>query len=231
MCFATPFMINSPNGIIYGQKGDFIINRPYNLHWHTNIQNSDKGFVNSWCHVDFPEIEEILTKYELRSDVLYHTVDYMSFVNDLKEINYEYQNRTYYSDELLVLLFEKMILGLARQNKIYSVKNEIKNNYVQELYSIRKNILLNYKENYTIEILAKQINISSEYFLILYKKLFNISPIKDLCLKRISVAKVLLLSTDYSINTVANLCGYNDANYFSRLFKKVTGVTPYNYKK
>jgi len=43
---------------------------------------------------------------------------------------------------------------------------------------------------------------------------------------RIEKAKVLLSLPGASIKQVAAECGYPDPNYFARLFKKVTGVTP-----
>lgn len=231
MCFSTPFIINSPHGILRGESGDFIVNRPLNYYWHTSVETADKGFVNSWCHIYCDGIEGILKKYEIYPDTIYHTVDYISFTNDLKEIGYEYQSKNFYSEQLLALLFEKMIVNLARQNKVFCLKSDIKCSYLNDLIRSRKNMLANYKDHYTIDMLAKQINISNEYFLILYKKLFNISPLKDLYLKRMSVAKMLLLSTDLSINMIANSCGYTDSNYFSRIFKKFTGVSPRDFRK
>ncbi len=46
---------------------------------------------------------------------------------------------------------------------------------------------------------------------------------------RIDHAKLLLSSKDASIKEVSSECGYGDPNYFSRLFKKITGVTPTNF--
>ena len=44
-------------------------------------------------------------------------------------------------------------------------------------------------------------------------------------------AKRLLRFTDKSVENVAQECGLNDANYFSRLFKKVEGTTPGEYRR
>lgn len=46
---------------------------------------------------------------------------------------------------------------------------------------------------------------------------------------RIEKAKELLLAPGASIKQVSNACGYADPNYFSRLFKKVTGTTPSSF--
>jgi YesN/AraC family two-component response regulator len=47
---------------------------------------------------------------------------------------------------------------------------------------------------------------------------------------RISKAKELLKNTDKSVVEIAELIGYNDSNYFFRVFKKNTGVTPQQYR-
>ena len=49
--------------------------------------------------------------------------------------------------------------------------------------------------------------------------------------RRIDKAKELLTDTSYSISTVAEKCGFEDANYFTRIFKNVVGMTPSGYRK
>ena len=48
---------------------------------------------------------------------------------------------------------------------------------------------------------------------------------------RISKAKELLCGETLSVQDVAETVGYSDLKYFSRLFKKATGVSPSDYKK
>ena len=48
---------------------------------------------------------------------------------------------------------------------------------------------------------------------------------------RMDKAKELLTSTEYSMKEICSMVGYADPNYFSRIFKKNTGVTPTEYKQ
>ena len=48
---------------------------------------------------------------------------------------------------------------------------------------------------------------------------------------RIEAAKDLLLSSDYSMQEVAERCGFADQSYFSNVFKKKTGLSPRKYKQ
>lgn len=48
---------------------------------------------------------------------------------------------------------------------------------------------------------------------------------------RMKEAQLLLKNTDDSIQSIAFSVGYHDEKYFSRLFKKVTGLSPSEYRK
>ena len=48
---------------------------------------------------------------------------------------------------------------------------------------------------------------------------------------RINKAKELLSGDDLSVQDVAEMVGYQDLKYFSKLFKRITGVSPSDYKK
>lgn len=49
--------------------------------------------------------------------------------------------------------------------------------------------------------------------------------------KRVDLAKSLLVQTDLSISEISERCGFNDINYFVRLFKKSASLTPLQYRK
>ena len=64
----------------------------------------------------------------------------------------------------------------------------------------------------------------------LFKKEVGISPHKYITDVRIRQAKYLLEYSDLNINEVSVSVGFEDALYFSRMFKKYTGVSPQKYK-
>ena len=231
-CFSTPFIMDSPNGIIRGNPGDFVINRPFNHFWHTHTEDAKIGFINCWCHIYFDEAYSFFENHGLRPDTLYNTVDSFVFMRDLLDIKKEIDDRENYSPDMAVLLMKKMIINLSKQNKLYNVRNTISNEKrINELVELRNSILANYEQEYSLKSLAGKLNISEDYFLTLYKKIFGISPKKDLCLQRIEKAKILLISTDMTVNKISAACGYSDPNYFSRLFKKVTGASPIQFRQ
>lgn len=56
------------------------------------------------------------------------------------------------------------------------------------------------------------------------------SPGKFLQRERIDAAKLLLLNREYPVETVANMTGYAGANYFCKVFRRLTGESPGEYR-
>ena len=64
-----------------------------------------------------------------------------------------------------------------------------------------------------------------------FKHVTKVTPMQYIIQLRMTNALNLLEHTSYNIIQVANAVGYDDAYYFSRLFKKNIGVSPTEYRK
>ena len=71
---------------------------------------------------------------------------------------------------------------------------------------------------------------SSTSFYRLFKRELGMSPIEFVLNEKIKCAKQLLKNQTIQINEVCYLSGFEDANYFTRLFKKYEGITPKQYQ-
>ncbi len=104
----------------------------------------------------------------------------------------------------------------------------------QRLGLIRENIERYIREHYSSELsmqdVAKAMNYSEAYFCKLFKQCFKVNFSAWLNEFRVKKAKEMLLHTRLSIREVSLACGYADANYFARVFKRVTGKTPSEYR-
>ena len=78
---------------------------------------------------------------------------------------------------------------------------------------------------------AEHFNLSTTYFCAQFKKRSGKSFVEYLNEYRVERAKVLLATTDQCIYMVAENVGFRDANYFSKVFKKIVHTTPENFKK
>lgn len=87
-----------------------------------------------------------------------------------------------------------------------------------------------YNKNITLKSLAEYAGKKPEQFSYLFYQYMGIRPINYLIKYRLEQAIELLKEEDYTVQEVANLVGYSDPLYFSRIFKKHVGYTPSQVK-
>lgn len=88
----------------------------------------------------------------------------------------------------------------------------------------------NYSFNITITDLCNYICLSEGYFMRIFKKQFNITPIQYLNNLRLFHAN-LLLKHGSNVTEAANSCGFDNISYFIRQYKKRYHVTPGEFRK
>ena len=79
--------------------------------------------------------------------------------------------------------------------------------------------------------LAERLEVSQEYLTRCFCKYTGVTPGKYLNQVRIENAKLLLRQGDHSIQFVSDACGFANANYFARVFRKSVGVNPREYAR
>lgn len=84
----------------------------------------------------------------------------------------------------------------------------------------------NYIGLYGVEELSRQLGVSKCHLVRCFSAEMGVPPGKYLTGVRIEAAKLLLLEREYSLETIAGLCGFSGANYLCRVFKRETGQTP-----
>jgi transcriptional regulator GlxA family with amidase domain len=88
----------------------------------------------------------------------------------------------------------------------------------------------NFAVNLPIEALAKRTNMSPRNFIRRFKAATGRLPGHYLQVLRINVAKALLEEGASSVQAVCSAVGYDDVAFFRKLFKKLTGMTPLEYR-
>ena len=110
----------------------------------------------------------------------------------------------------------------------------------QELFSepverIRQDILLHYAQaGYALEETLRELPFHYDYLRKRFKKEMGVTPLEYMTGLRMKKAETLLTAmgaAGYSVGEVAQQCGYDDALYFSRVFKKHFGLSPAAFAK
>lgn len=107
--------------------------------------------------------------------------------------------------------------GTSASEKIASVKEIIDRDYGSM--------------DITLDMLSEKVLLDKDYIRHLFKKEYGTSPIRYLIGKKIEHSKTLLANRGMKVNEIAAATGFEDEYYFSRVFKKVTGKTPTQFRK
>lgn len=87
------------------------------------------------------------------------------------------------------------------------------------------------QENMSIKTLSREAYMSEPHFFRCFKQQFGVSPVDYINEQRIRAAKMMLQAADISITDISFACGFNNLNYFLKMFKRHTGLTPAQYRK
>lgn len=88
----------------------------------------------------------------------------------------------------------------------------------------------NFSRSLTLDEVAEHVHLNFAYFSTLFKQSTGSSFKEYLNMVRIEESKRLLANTDYSIIDISLATGFEDQSYFSKVFKKYTGLTPKQYR-
>lgn len=96
--------------------------------------------------------------------------------------------------------------------------------------NIRLYIEAHYVDDIALQDVALAMNYSDAYFCKLFKQCFDKSFVTYLTDFRVEKAKEMLADIRINIKDISMKVGYHDSNYFAKVFKRVVGVTPSEYR-
>ena len=128
-------------------------------------------------------------------------------------------------EDIQKLIYEMVKVYCQLVNK-YSVKD-----YSPTVQKVIVMIESNLSSDLTLSELANTLNINASYLSTVFKKETGKTVTGYVNEKRIELAQELLKTTNLQIQTIAQYCGIVDVHYFTRLFKKTTGVSPKQFRE
>ena len=160
----------------------------------------------------------------------FYREEYLCISNIILEIRRECDGKAYMYQEKLKALLQSLVVELLR---IHNVENEMTKKNARSflidpaLGYVKKH----YNEDIRIKDLADVCNISESHFRGIFQKCMNMMPSDYVNAIRIREASKILLRSSVTMEEVAYRVGYTNVSTFNRNFKKITGMTPYQWKR
>ncbi|MBE6769119.1 MAG: helix-turn-helix domain-containing protein [Ruminococcaceae bacterium] len=231
-------MFFNEGGIDYHlHKGDCFLFEPDILHFGTQ----DSRYQIRYIHFHHPAIERIETDENAPTDV-----SSQGFVTLPKRLRIE---DVAGSKRLLATIGDAITRSYTRlenweidcaclvqqaflQLRRLSVLSDQKQRGISEqrMYTIISYLYDNHSRKLTGAVLEKELSYNFDYLNQQFHRFFNVSIFQMLETIRMEISRNLLLTTDYSVERIATEVGYKDASYFSKVFKKRTGLSPVRYR-
>ena len=181
-----------------------------------------------WVGFDGKKAKEILKELGMGEDRL---VFHCKSSKELEETVLSMLKNNVYSlsnDLLLESKLYQFFSILFREMDVKLLPRQGENGYVTAaIQYIRKH----YFDPIRINDIADYANVNRSYLYSVFQKELGISPSKYLSNFRLSRAAELLSGTEYSVESVANSCGYQDPLVFSKAFKRQYAMSPVRYRK
>ena len=183
-----------------------------------------------WIHFTGSDIEKLFDEYGINpGNHIIHSGTHPDYAHLFKKIIWELQLQKDFYKQSAAFYLNQILIMLGRFN--HEKKLSIESASSIEIEQATAYFHEHYNENINIEEYVESICLSNSSFFRKFKLYTGMTPLQYLLDIRLSNAKKLLETTDYSINEIALIVGYENALYFSRLFHKHICMSPKEYRK
>lgn len=208
--------------------GNIVIFRPKELQKY-EYYGKDKTEVY-WIHFTGSDVKNILRKHGFPdNERIFPVGTSMEYERVFKRIIIELQRCQDNYEEMLTLLLRHLLIIFQRE---LTREQVLKNEYLDhEMDTAVTYFDENYNRDINIEEYATSRGMSVSWFIRSFKKFTGSTPMQFIVALRVNNAQILLETTNYSINEISKIVGYDNQLYFSRLFHKLKGFSPREYRK
>lgn len=217
------------------------------MHRGSKVQlMNDSSIVKDICRcIEEADIETLISKIKQIEKIIdEHRGNSLEVKLELSHIIHDIFNRfdIFFQDDKDVFTFQKKIMDAEELREAIDIIIDFVINVIEENANNRlgnTDILIkkaeqyiedNYGKKITLDDIAGHVGISKYYFSVLFKKEKGITFSNYLNSVRIDKAKQLLKNPQVTVNDAAYEAGFNDPQYFSKTFKKYTGMTVTEYR-
>lgn len=171
----------------------------------------------------YPRQEGQLWQVDLRNVHLYNSPELCTSINKIVALC---TSNSAAKDILLDLQLQELLIHLCQAQNIQKRAEEKSPLLLALIAYIRKHL----SSAIDIDALAKEVALSRSSLYRFFKRELGLSPQQLIVAERLKKAKELLQNKELKIQEVAFASGFEDGNYFARLFKQLEGISPSEYR-
>lgn len=194
--------------------------------WHRYKPSEETGWEEFWVGYNGLYADYLMQQKCFRRNSPFIHIDtnsellnvFLQLIETLKQENYE-QLATCQMSQLLALVYASAVSNDAQRQQ----KNDL-------IHAARFIIHENIDKNINMEEIAKKLNVSYPWFRRTFREVIGVAPGKYHLNLRIERAGKMLRQTHLSVAEIAYTLGFESEFYFSRIFKKKTGLPPRQFR-
>jgi len=171
--------------------------------------------------------EDELWKLNHENYFFYNNTELATTINKLIR---ECMSYSVTKDALADLALQELLIRIIQTQTAQRVNEETTVDTNSTIYTITEYIRENITSSINLKELSNKACMSTTSFYRYFKRELGMSPIEFILNEKIKQAKKLLKNPGIQINEVCFMSGFEDCNYFIRLFKKHEGITPKQYQ-
>lgn len=211
------------NGITFDmKKGDIFVVNSNSL--HRVINNSKTNYFFLKIDADFC----------IENGILTDEIVFMNCINDVEAVKKiecvidEIENEKKYQNAGIRCSVLSLLIYLARNftDTVFRYNKKVGSIVIDNIRISMGYINAHFTEQLTIKEIADEVRLSEGHFAHSFKRITGITPVGYINMLRCEKAKKMFLSDAQSVTQVQQECGFSNASYFSKVFKKYCGKTP-----
>lgn len=183
-----------------------------------------------WCHFYGSVMSSVYDKYRERGGKpVFHSENSQEFIHLLTDL-YSLAASTDYIRDMRINEKLNVLLTLLMEQSWHPESGTLSKKRI-ELENVRTYLDEHYVEKISLDDLSDRFFINKYYLTRIFKETYGTTISHYVLSKRITRAKQLIRFSEMTMDEIATAVGMYDANYFSRAFRKIEGVSPTEYQK
>lgn len=208
------------------QKGNMVLFRPEETQMYY-LYAADKP-ETYWVHFTGSEVGLLLNHYQMpRNENVFFTGTSPDYQWLFRQMIQELQLKRANYEDLLNMNLRHIFLMI---NRYLQESNHVGTDMLDEIERATNFFNEHYNQRIVIENYARDRGMTVNWFIQSFRKVTKYTPMQYILSLRMANAMYLIDNTNSNMTQIATAIGYDNSMYFSRVFKKHTGMTPTEYK-